>query len=386
MFRSIQKKDPGSPVRLGILKGGQLGRMLIQACMNYDMQSWVMDNDENAPCSHFCSRFIIGDVRSYNDVLQFGRKVDVLTLEVEDINTEALDVLEKEGLPIYPQPAIIRLIQDKGLQKEFYRKHGFPTSDFLLLEKGANLGDHLSFFPAVLKSRRSGYDGKGVSMINSRHDVATPVDTPSVLERKVAFVKEISILAARNASGQCAVYPAAELVSDPQKHLLDLLIAPAEISLSCQSKAQKIAVELIEKLGLVGLLAVEMFVTADDDVLINEISPRPHNSGHYTIEASQTSQFDQHLRAILDLPLGSTEPVSPAVMVNLLGESGHTGTPVYFGIEKVLAMPGVYVHLYGKERTAPFRKMGHITILDKDPSKAKEKALWVKKNIAVRAQ
>jgi len=385
MFRDVYRHDPSRCLRLGILKGGQLGRMLMQACMNYDLQGVVMDKDPQSPCAHFCSEFISGDCCSYDDVYRFGKMVDVLTLEVEEVNVEALKQLEQEGLRIYPQPSIIELIQDKGLQKNFYKKNGFPTADFVFLAKDGEREVPESFFPAVQKLRRSGYDGKGVKMVRTKADLASAFNQESLLEKKVDFIKEISVIVARNQSGECAVYPAAELVSDPKQHLLDLLVAPAEISITCQNKAQKLAIAVIEKLGLVGLLAVEMFVTADESVLVNEIAPRPHNSGHHTIESNVTSQFEQHLRAIMNLPLGSTALRSKAVMVNVLGEPGFSGVPIYDGINEVLAVAGAYLHLYGKSRTEPFRKMGHVTILDEDLTRAKEKALWIKKKLRVRA-
>lgn len=385
MFRNLIKTKANQPVRLGILKGGQLGRMLMQACMNYDLQGIVMDKDPNCPCSHFASEFVTGDARNFEDVYRFGKTVDILTLEVEDINVEALEALEQEGLPVFPQPALIRLIQDKGLQKQFYKKHGFPTAEFHLLDKGIEMGRYPDFFPAVLKTRRSGYDGKGVRIFNGLADCSVIVDEPSVLEKKVDFIKEISVIAARNQKGECVVYPVAELMSDPKKHLLDFLAAPSDIPTDCREKAQRIALEIIEQMKLIGLLAVEMFVTARDEVLVNEISPRPHNSGHHTIEANVTSQFEQHLRAIMNLPLGSTQLRSPSVMINVLGEPGYHGVPRYEGIEEILSVPGVYLHLYGKSRTEPYRKMGHVTVLDEDISKAKRKALWVKEKIRVKA-
>lgn len=385
MFRNILKRGLNHPLRLGILKGGQLGRMLMQACMNYDLQGIVMDKDPDCPCSHFASEFVVGDGRSFDDVYRFGKTVDLLTLEVEDINVEALEKLEQEGLFIFPQPALIRLIQDKGLQKQFYKTHGFPTADFCMLDMGVRLQAYEHFLPAVLKTRRSGYDGKGVRTLNSMSDCSFAVSEPSIIEKKIQFAKEISVIAARNQRDECSAYPVAELVSDPKKHLLDFLAAPADVSIECQAKAQTIAVAIIRQLKLVGLLAVEMFVTQDGQVLVNEISPRPHNSGHHTIEANVTSQFEQHLRAILNLPLGSTELRSAAVMINVLGEPGYSGVPVYEGIEEILSVKDVYLHLYGKNKTEPYRKMGHITVLGPDLATAKGKALWVKDKIRVKA-
>lgn len=385
VFRHIIRKDLNRPIRLGILKGGQLGRMLMQACMNYDLQGYVMDIDPDSPCSHFAKEFVSGDAKSFEDVYAFGKKVDVLTLEVEDVNVDALETLENEGLNIFPQPKIIRLIQDKGLQKMFYKEHDFPTADFVLLEKDSVVDNYAHFLPAVQKLRRAGYDGKGVHSLDSKESFDRAFKEPSILEKKIHFEKEIAVIVARNHDGECAVYPPFELVSDPRKNLLDMLIAPADMSGECQKKAQNLAKEIIKKLGLIGILAVEMFVTDKDKILVNEISPRPHNSGHHTIEANMTSQFEQHLRAIMNLPLGSTHMRSPSVMINILGEPGYKGPPIYDGIEEVLAVPGIFVHLYGKTQTQPFRKMGHVTILEENISRAKEKALWVKEKIRVRA-
>lgn len=385
MFRHIIQKDLNRSLRLGIIRGGQLGRMLMQACINYDIQGYVMDKDPLSPCSHLSSEFVVGDGNLFDDVYNFGKRVDILTIEAEDVNVDALDALEKEGLPIFPQPRVIRLIQDKGLQKNFYKKFGFPTADHVLLDAGCFFEKESYFFPAVQKLRRSGYDGKGVRILKSPEDAKNLLQEPSILERKIDFEREISVVIARNQKGECAVYAPVEVKSDPQRNLLDMLIAPAEISDVCRQKAQTLAIEIVKKLELIGILAVEMFVVEKEEIFVNEISPRPHNSGHYTIEANMTSQFEQHLRAIMNLPLGSTEIRSPSVMVNILGDPGCAGVPVYEGIEEALSIPGVFVHLYGKRQTKPFRKMGHVTILDKDVLKAKEKALWVKEKVRVRA-
>lgn len=357
----------------------------MQACINYDIQGYVMDKDPLSPCSHLSSEFVVGDGNLFDDVYNFGKRVDILTIEAEDVNVDALDALEKEGLPIFPQPRVIRLIQDKGLQKNFYKKFGFPTADHVLLDAGCFFEKESYFFPAVQKLRRSGYDGKGVRILKSPEDAKNLLQEPSILERKIDFEREISVVIARNQKGECAVYAPVEVKSDPQRNLLDMLIAPAEISDVCKQKAQTLAIEIVKKLELIGILAVEMFVVEKEEIFVNEISPRPHNSGHYTIEANMTSQFEQHLRAIMNLPLGSTEIRSPSVMVNILGDPGCAGVPVYEGIEEALSIPGVFVHLYGKRQTKPFRKMGHVTILDKDVLKAKEKALWVKEKVRVRA-
>lgn len=370
-------------MRIGILKGGQLGRMLIRSCMDFGLQSYVMDNDVNAPCRHYCTDFTPGDVLNFDDVYRFGKKVDLLTLEFEHINIDALVRLQEEGLKIYPDPKIIRLVQDKGQQKEFYRQHGFPTADFVLINGRNDLLSHAGRFPLVQKSRTAGYDGKGVHRINSMDDVKNAMDVPSVLENYVAAEKEISVIVARNPSGETAVYPIVEMDIHPQAYLLDFLVCPARISERTARRATEVARDIAHALGIVGVMAVEMFVTSDGEILVNEISPRPHNSGHHTIEASVTSQFEQHLRAVLDLPLGSTDMKSASVMINLTGEPGHRGPARYIGVEDVLRKPDVHVHLYGKSDTSPFRKMGHITVLADQLEKAIEEAQWIKNTVKV---
>jgi 5-(carboxyamino)imidazole ribonucleotide synthase len=372
MFRNYTK--------LGILRGGQLGRMLIQSCMNFGILSYVMDHDISAPCSHYCTDFTVGDSLNFEDVYHFGKKVDLITLEFEHINIEALLQLQSEGLTIHPDPMILRIIQDKGKQKEFFRKYGFPTSEFIL-------ADHISwplpFIPTVQKLRTSGYDGKGVKIIRSEEDIPATLKGPCVLERCADIHKEISIIVARNTNGEIASFPAVEIETHPEAHLLDFLSAPADISPQLEKNSREIAETLAHQIGVVGILAVEMFITKDEEILINEISPRPHNSGHHTIEANVTSQYEQHLRAIMGLPLGSTQMRTPSVMINLIGDKDFSGPVRFKGMEEVLKIPGVYLHLYGKELTKPHRKMGHITVIDENINKAKEKARWIKQNVQI---
>lgn len=369
--------------RLGIIKGGQLGRMLIQSCMDYGLQSLVMDKDPDAPCRHYCCEFVPGDSDCFEDVYRFGKKVDVLTLEFEHVNIDALFKLRDEGLVIHPGPDVVALIQDKGTQKEFFRRKGFPTADFVLTQTPEDLQAHRHRLPLVQKLRHYGYDGKGVYKIRSAADLAGALTGPSVLEDHVDFVREIAVIVARNSIGQIVTYPVVEMEFSPEAHLLEFLFAPAEISPRLADQASDLARQLAEELNLVGLLAVEMFVTSRDQILINEIAPRPHNSGHHTIEANATSQYEQLLRAVLDLPLGDPSALRAAVMVNLIGEKGHHGLARYAGVEEVLKVPGIYLHLYGKRETRPFRKMGHITIIDHHLNLAKEKARWVKQTVRV---
>ena len=372
-------------LKLGLIKGGQLGRMMLQVAPSFDIKSYVMDEDTSCPCRHLCFDFTQGDAMNFDDVYAFGKKVDVLTFEYEHIHVEALKKLKAEGLAIFPDPDIIELVQDKGRQKEFYRRHGIPTADFQIVPNRLALKGCTDFFPAVQKTCKAGYDGKGIYKIKNEADIADAFNEPSVLEKFVDFDKEIAIVVARNPHGQIAVYRPVEMVFHPTKNLVEYLRCPADIPDDIEKKATAIAFRILHQLNLTGVLAVEMFVTKEGEVLVNEIAPRVHNSGHHTIEGALTSQFEQHLRAVMGLPLGSTDMTFPSVMVNLLGDEGHEGKAVYQGVEDALLLGGVYVHLYGKTQTRPFRKMGHATIVDADIKKALEKAHQVKDLIKIRA-
>ncbi|MCX6275437.1 MAG: 5-(carboxyamino)imidazole ribonucleotide synthase [Bacteroidetes bacterium] len=370
-------------LKLGILGGGQLGRMLLQKAADYNISNSVLDPDPNAPCKNICDEFIVGDFNDYKTVYEFGKKVDVLTIEIEHVNVEALEALEKEGVKVFPQSNIIKLVQDKGAQKIFYRTNGIPTAEFHLIENKKQLSEQKKFLPYVQKLRRGGYDGKGVQVMKSESDFEKGFDAPSVLEKFIPFEKEIAVIVARNESGEVKSFPVVEMEFNPEANLVEFLFSPATISKEIELKAEDIAKKIATDSQIVGVLAVEMFVTTKGEVLVNEIAPRPHNSGHQTIEGNITSQYEQHLRAILDLPLGSTEIISPSVMVNLLGEKDHSGEAKYEGLEKALAMEGVYIHLYGKKNTKPFRKMGHVTIAAKTIEDAKKKAILIKEIIRV---
>lgn len=382
-FCPMQFHFSGESFRLGILGGGQLGRMLIQEAINLNISTSVMDPDASAPCRHLCESFTHGDFRSEEDVYRFGKDCSLVTVEIEHVNIRGLERLEAEGIPVYPQPQLLRMVQDKGLQKEFYAGHGIPTAGFVLVEDKAALKEMTGHLPGMLKLRKGGYDGKGVMKIRSEADTDHAFDAPCVLEELVDFVAEIAVLVSRNAAGQIAHFPAVEMEFNPQANLVEFLCSPARIADEVQEKAIAIARQLIDKMGLVGLLAVEMFVTADGEVLVNEIAPRPHNSGHHTIEGNVVSQYAQHLRAILGLPPGDTSIVRPAVMVNLLGEPGQSGAAHYKGLNEVLSWPGVYVHLYGKKVTKPFRKMGHVTVTAANLQDAIERAREVQKMLKV---
>jgi 5-(carboxyamino)imidazole ribonucleotide synthase len=353
---------------IGILGGGQLGRMLLQKAADLNLTVHVLDPDEEAPCRYLCKTFEHGDFNDYHAVMAFGNECDIITIEIEHVNTEALFELEKLGKKVFPQPHIIEMVQDKGLQKLFYQNHQLPTAPFYLIESIDDLKN--PSFPMVLKLRKGGYDGKGVFMIRSQEDLKQAFAGPCVVEETVDIAAEISVITSRNAAGQIASFPVVEMRFNQEANLVEMLFSPAQISDTLQQQATALAEELMMKLNMVGLLAVEMFVTRQGKILINEIAPRPHNSGHHTIEACITSQFEQHLRAILNLPLGNTSLLSAAAMINLLGEKNHHGTAVYSGISEALQLGHVHVHLYGKKTTRPFRKMGHATITAKTASEA----------------
>lgn len=370
--------------QVGILGGGQLGRMLIQAGIDLNINFSVLDPDAHAPC-HQLAPFTCGKLTDYETVMEFGKACDLITIEIENVNTRALADLVKAGKKVFPQPHIIELIQDKRKQKQFYKEHNIPTAEFLLVENKAEVMEHKDFLPAVNKLGREGYDGRGVQVIRNTTDFNKAFDAPGLLEKLIDFETEISVIVARNERGEVSTFPAVEMVFHPEANLVEYLFAPAQISNTVAQKATEIAERVIQSLGLVGLLAVEMFVTKEQEVLVNEIAPRPHNSGHQTIEANITSQYEQHLRAILGMPLGDTTAIMPSAMVNLLGEEGYSGIAQYEGLEDVLKISGVHVHLYGKKQTKPFRKMGHVTLVDSDLESLKKKANFVKQTLKVKA-
>lgn len=370
-------------VKLGILGGGQLGKMLIQSAADLNVLCKVLDPDASAPCKFLTNEFVHGKLTDFQTVLDFGKDVEVLTIEIENVNTEAMEALQKQGVKVFPKPEIVREIQDKRLQKQFYQKHDIPTSDFVLIENKEDLEEHLDFLPAVQKLGKAGYDGRGVQKLMTAADLSKGFDAPSLIEKFVDFEKEIAVIVARNEAGEVSTFPVVELVFNPIYNLVEYLFSPAHISKKVENEANRIAKLIVEKWDFVGLLAVELFLTKDGKVLVNEVAPRPHNSGHHTIEGNYVSQYEQHLRAILNLPLGSTEAILPAAMVNLLGAEGYEGEAVYEGLEKVLALEGAYIHLYGKAITKPFRKMGHITVLGKNTEELHQKIAFVKSNLRV---
>lgn len=376
-------KDFYGELQLGILGGGQLGRMLIQEAINYNVNVHVLDPDKNAPCRKLCNHFECGSLSDFDTVYHFGKNLDMITIEIEKVNVDALEALENKGVIVYPQSRVIRLIQDKGLQKQFFKQNDIPTSAFQLISNSESLRNSNLSLPYVQKLRKDGYDGKGVKMIYTEDDLQHAFEEPSIIEEIVQFQKEIAVIVARNDRGEMKTFPMVEMEFNPQANLVEFLISPSTYSFEVQQQAEELAKKVANDLQIVGLLAVEMFLTEDGEILVNELAPRPHNSGHQTIEGNFTSQFAQHLRAIFNLPLGNTEARSNAVMINLLGEQGYEGLARYEGIEEVLAMEGVYLHLYGKKYTKPFRKMGHVCIVNADREMAISNARKVQKILKV---
>ena len=372
--------------KLGILGGGQLGKMLINEANKLNISCKVMDPNKEAPCSRLVENFIVGDLLNYDDVYNFGKNVEVLTIEIENVNTDALKKLEKEGVKVYPSSENIKTIQNKSVQKKFYLKKNLPSSSFKTYN---NVDDLISEaenkkckYPFVWKSAKFGYDGKGVKVINNIEDLKTLPNIECIIEDKVSIKKELSVIVARNKKNQEKNFPTVEMEFN-QENLVDKVICPAQISDDLNNKAIQLALETSRAFNHIGLLAIELFITENDEILINEVAPRPHNSGHHTIECCLTSQFEQHLRAILNLNLGSTSMKIPGIMLNLVGEEKHFGEAIYDNIEESLKIPGASIHIYGKKDTKPHRKMGHITIVNKDLNKAKEFADRIRKSIKV---
>lgn len=372
---------------IGILGGGQLGKMLLTTTRQWDLTTHVMDPSPEAPARIGCNHFTQGDLMEYQDVLDFGKKVDLLTIEIENINTKALAELEKQGVKVYPQAAVLELIQNKCKQKEFYQKKGIPTAPFQVFNSKEALKDAVVrgrvSFPFVWKSAAMGYDGFGVQIIRSNQDLETVSEGGCMAEDLVAIEKEIGVIVCRSVSGETVSYPCVEMEFHPSANQVEFVLSPARISKKIEEKAREVALEVSKAYQHVGLLAVELFLTKEGEIWVNEVAPRPHNSGHYSIEASYTSQFEQHIRALLDLPLGNPENKVAGVMVNLVGAKGHQGPVYYKNMEHILAIEGVCPHIYGKKETRPFRKMGHITIVNKNLETARQIAAQVKETIEV---
>jgi 5-(carboxyamino)imidazole ribonucleotide synthase len=376
-------KEFYSDLRLGILGGGQLGRMLIQETINLNVDVHILDPDRNAPCKDLCTVFEVGALDDFDTVYQFGKKVDMLTIEIEKVNVDALERLEDEGVIVYPQARVIRLIQDKGLQKQFFNENDIPTTPFQLIADKEALMETKLPFPYIQKLRKDGYDGRGVYKIIDESSFDNAFEQPSIIEKWIDFDKELAVIVARNDNGDIKTFPCVEMEFNPEMNLVEFIISPSNLSFDIQQKAKNLAIKIAEDLKIVGLLAVEMFLTKDGEILVNELAPRPHNSGHQSIEGNITSQFAQHLRAIFNLPLGNTENISNAVMINLLGEPDFEGLAIYQGIEDAMKIDGVFIHLYGKKYTKPFRKMGHVTIVNEDREEAIKIARQIQNTIKV---
>lgn len=375
-----------SDLKMGVIAGGQLGKMLIQEASRWDIPTYVLDPDEACSARHVASTYFKGDFNDFETVYRFGKEVDILTFELENINIEALQKLKSEGLKIVPDPDVLALIQDKGLQKAFYAKHGLPTSPFVCCnedEIDTHIKTGVLSYPFVQKLRKGGYDGRGVSLIHSSEDIL--LKGISMCENMVDIDKEIAVIAARNSRDEVRCFPAVEMTFNNETNLVEEIYSPANITPQQAMQAEDLAVKIIKALDMVGLLAVEFFLDKEGNIFINEVAPRPHNSGHHTIDAMVTSQHKQLLRAIFDLPLGSTEMMKKSVMLNLLGEAGHEGPVYYEGFEACMAMEGLKIHLYGKKETRPFRKMGHVTILSESLEDARKKAKEVKHVLKVKS-
>ena len=376
-----------SDFTLGILGGGQLGKMMLYETRKFDIKTHVLDPSAEAPSRIACDYFEKGDLMDFDTVYNFGKKVDVLTFEIEGVNVEALEKLEREGKKVYPSAKTLRNIQDKGIQKQFYKTNGIPTAPFLVFKDKFEATEAIVrkdiTLPFVWKSCTGGYDGKGVSVIRTAEDMIPLAEGACIAEKLIPFKNELAVIVARNVSGEVKTYPVVEMEFHPEANQVEYVICPARISEEVATKARAVAVKVSEAFQHVGLLAVELFQTEDDEIIVNEVAPRPHNSGHYSIEASYCNQFEQHIRAILNLPLGNTDSKVGGIMVNLVGAEGHTGNVQYKNIEEILKMDGVTPHIYGKKQTRPFRKMGHVTIVNEDIDKARKIAEAVKKRIKV---
>ncbi|MDQ5930081.1 MAG: 5-(carboxyamino)imidazole ribonucleotide synthase [Bacteroidota bacterium] len=376
-----------SNFKLGILGGGQLGKMLLFDTRKFDIQTYILDPSDEAPCKIACNKFFQGDLMDFETVYNFGKKVDVLTFEIELVNLEALEKLEAEGLPVYPSPKTLRLIQNKGVQKDFYTQNNIPTAPYQRFENLKALQKAVEkeevLIPFVWKCTQFGYDGNGVKIIRATSDFENMPNVECIAEEMIPFKNELAVIVCRNPAGEIKTYPVVEMEFHPEANQVEYVICPARIDEKVAEKAREIALNVSEKFNHVGLLAVEMFQTQNDKIIVNEVAPRPHNSGHYSIEASYTSQFENHLRAVLNLPLGNTDSKVAGIMVNLVGEEGFSGDVIYQNIQTIMGWNGVTPHIYGKKQTRPFRKMGHVTIVNQNIDEARRIAEDVKNMIRV---
>lgn len=371
--------------KVGILGGGQLGRMLLQAAANYPVTTFVLENDAECPAAHLCHHFTKGDIRDFNAVYQFGKGLDAITIEIENVNIEALEKLEAEGVKVYPRPSVLRIIKNKILQKQYYEQHQIPSSPFVITHDLAALAQQEKFLPAVHKIGEGGYDGKGVQLIKTPDDISKGFDAPAVLEKMVNIHKEIAQMVAIGLQSEVALYPPVEMLFDPQLNLLDYQLCPAELSTQTLYRVEAIALAVVRNFKSPGIFAVEMFIDKNGDVLVNETAPRVHNSGHHTIEAHYSSQFDMLWRIMLGYPLGNTDAILPSIMVNIIGSEGCSGDVIYEGLEEVLKIENAFVHLYGKKQTKPGRKMGHVTILSNEKQELIHQSYRVKRTLLAKA-
>ena len=372
-----------SDFKLGVLGGGQLGKMLLTETHKYDIYTAILDSSIDAPCAQICTEFHVGDLMDYDAVYNFGKQVDVLTIEIENVNVDALESLEKEGIKVFPSSKTLRIIQNKAIQKQFFIDHTIPTAGFKRYVSTSEINESEVSYPFVWKSAQFGYDGNGVKIVKSRNDLNGVPNIECITEELIPFKNELAVIVARNSDGEIKTYPVVEMEFHPEANQVEYVICPARISKEIEEKARQTALKVAKNIEHVGLLAVELFLTQNDEILVNEVAPRTHNSGHHTIEASYTSQFEQHLRSILNLPLGNTESKVAGIMVNLVGEEGYSGNVVYENIDEIMKIDGVTPHIYGKKQTRPFRKMGHVTIVHKDINEARKIAEKVKKTIKV---
>jgi 5-(carboxyamino)imidazole ribonucleotide synthase len=370
-------------IKAGILGGGQLGRMLLQAAANYPVETFVMENDAACPAAHLCHHFTKGDITNFDDVYNFGKTLDVLTIEIENVNEAALQKLEDEGIKVFPKPAALKIIKNKITQKEFYKTIEVPSGEFIITQNKADLERHKSFLPAVHKIAKGGYDGKGVQIIQTAADIVNGFDAPAVLEKMVHIKNELSMIIAVSQTGETVIYEPVDMVVDQRLNLLSYQISPAVIAEKIMWKAEAVALKVVKDLKSPGIFAVELFVDTNDNIFVNETAPRVHNSGHHSIEACYSSQFDMLWRVMLQYPLGNTDHILPSAIVNLVGAEGYTGEVHYEGLKNVLAMDNVFVHIYGKKETKPGRKMGHVTILSSEPQELLHKANQIKQILKV---
>jgi len=372
-----------SDFKLGILGGGQLGKMLLTETQKFDIYTCVLEATKDAPCANICDEFHIGSLLDYDTVYKFGKQVNTLTFEIENVNVDALEQLEKEGIHVYPSSKTLRTIQNKAIQKKFYVKHEIPTAKFSHFATADEVVNANLSYPFVWKSARFGYDGTGVKIVKSKNDLENLPNVECIVEKLIPFKNELAVIVSRNVDGEIKTYPVVEMEFHPEANQVEYVICPARISEEIAKKTTEVALKVSQTFQHVGLLAVELFLTKNDEILVNEVAPRPHNSGHYSIEASYVNQFEQHIRAILNLPLGDTSSKVGGVMVNLVGEEGYTGNVIYKNMDTILKMDGVTPHIYGKKATRPFRKMGHVTVVHKDINTARKIAEEVKNTIKV---